>query len=192
MVAINEKLQPFTDELERIGFGGFPTFPMPSNRKSHGRDKPSDAQKFLPRICCHPVNPGREFTKGDIMENTKIEGDGRGALLANALRNAGIVNDVTEGALNPLWAAQEAFYVCSGQRSGRPWLALLEAHRGTASSCREYHRKLAEYCHRALRNPDLPVELREPVGYAWGYFDGVVKAARPHASQTVAPECPNE
>lgn len=97
------------------------------------------------------------------------------AALAKALKAKGIESDVPEAEPNPFWAAQQAFFICHG-RDGRAWLKMEESRTAESIPPAVYHRKLAEFCRRALRHPLMPDDLREPVTYAWGYFRGHLKA----------------
>ena len=108
---------------------------------------------------------------------TKLNSE-KAKAIAAALEAQGITNDAPEEAPNPFWAAQEAFYVCHGHRSGRAWLELKDLLTGPAFPRAEYYRKQAEYCSRALRRPALPEDLREPIRYAWGYLDGIAFALK--------------
>jgi hypothetical protein len=99
------------------------------------------------------------------------------ASLAKALKAVGFQSDAPEAAPNPFWAAQEAFFICNG-RNARAWLEMRESHTGENVPRAAYHGKLAGLCHRALRHPLMPDDLREPVAYAWGYFRGLLKAER--------------
>lgn len=112
------------------------------------------------------------------MKKTNIECPSLAAEAAKAPEAVGITSDVPEEVPNPFWAAQEAFYVCHGDRSARAWRELKEWLTGPAVPRSEYHRKLDEYCHRALRRPNIPEELREPISYAWGYHDGFAHVRR--------------
>lgn len=98
--------------------------------------------------------------------------------LARALEAEGITGDTPEETPNPFWAAQEAFYLCQGQRSARAWRELRDWLTGPGFPRAEYYRKQAEYCSRALRRPNLPEDLRKPIHYAWGYLDGIAFALR--------------
>lgn len=96
------------------------------------------------------------------------------AAMAQALRAGGVQSDITEVEPHPFVAAQEAFFICHG-RDGRAWIEMREAHTAESVPLAAYHRKLAEFCRRALRHPLMPDDLRESVTYAWGYFRGRVK-----------------
>ena len=95
--------------------------------------------------------------------------------IAALLKEKGITNDPVEEAPNPFLAAREAFYVCQGHRSMRAWRELRDFLNGPSTPPVVYRRKLAEICLRALRHIDLPPALVEPVSYARGYFDALVK-----------------
>ena len=96
--------------------------------------------------------------------------------LAKLLKEAGIFSDSPETPANPLWAAQQAFYVCYQGSQTKDWRELKEWLSGQNVPRAAYYRKMAELCHRALRRPNLPVELSEPVAFAWGYFEALLKA----------------
>lgn len=99
------------------------------------------------------------------MKNEEIECSNVAEKLAEALASAGIVSDEPEAAHNPYWAAQQAFFLCTGLNGRQAWNDFRE-HLPVVA----YYGKLAEYCHRALRRIEMSDELREPVCFAWGYF----------------------
>lgn len=98
--------------------------------------------------------------------------------IAATLETKGITSDMPEPIPNPFWAAQEAYYVCQGHRSGKAWRELKEWLTGPAFPHWEYYRKLSEYCQRALRCHDFPEDLRETVADAKGYFRAVADSLR--------------
>jgi hypothetical protein len=108
------------------------------------------------------------------MENTKTEWTAEA--LAAALEKAGITNDTPEIPPNPYDAAREAFFVWQRSRQIAGWCDLKELFQGPSIPRATFHRKLADICHRALRRPHIPEDIRESVAYAWGYFDALVKA----------------
>lgn len=98
--------------------------------------------------------------------------------IAEALEEAGIVSDVPESGPNPFHAAQQAFYICQGITEPDAWRELKERLTGPSIPQAVYHRKLGELCHRALRRPDMPGDLREAVAYGWGYFAAMLEAVK--------------
>ena len=98
----------------------------------------------------------------------------RAEALAKALGEKCLTSDPFENDPNPLWAAQQAFYVCAGctrPDDWRDWIQLFTSPAPRAA----YYRALGDRCHRALRRPNMPNDLREAVAYGWGHFAGLLK-----------------
>lgn len=106
--------------------------------------------------------------------------------LAEALERKGIVSDAPEADPNPLWAAQQAFFVCWGHGQVAAWRDLIEQLTAPSVPSAAYYRKLAELCKRALRHPELPDDLREPVAFGWGFFSAMLKAVSGPQTKTSA------
>lgn len=102
---------------------------------------------------------------------THSEGSSVAARIAEALAKAGITSNVPESQHNPRIGAFHSFNICHGYRDSKAWREFKEFLHAPSP---QYHRKVAEYCHRALRRHDLPDDMRETVAFAWGYFSALV------------------
>lgn len=96
--------------------------------------------------------------------------------MAKALEEAGVVSDVPDSDPNPIWAAQQAFSVCYGAGWAKEWRELRERLTAPGVPPAAYHRKLAELCKRALRQPKTSEDMREAFAHAWGYFSAKLEA----------------